>query len=372
MLITLVDIIYRRLLALLQSALWNKPVDSDLFAGMEEEDWYKLFRTTIEQGVMALTFDGIMREPAKFTLPRKLKLTWAANVENLEQRYNRQRAVAGELTAILKNEDIPMLLFKGLALAEHYPIPQHREFGDLDIYLFGQDREGEQCMLKHGVQKGKHPNTEKHSALQYKGVPIENHHYFLSEQHLKHVRQLKNCLRERVGQDVPLRQALPEQLLFPPADFHALFLICHTLRHFTRCINLRYLCDWAVFLTANSGKIDVASYRAALSEAGWLKPADAFTAITVELFNLDAEVALMCQPDAVLEEKMLNDLLHAPRKPASSSAWAKIKFYYWRMMSERWKYELLYPGRWSYWLLHSFFFHLRHPVSFFTRLFSDA
>ena len=371
MLITLVDVMCRRLLALLQSALWNKPLDSDLFAGMEEEDWHKLYRTAVEHGVMALAFDGLMQEQAKFTLPRKLKLMWAANVETLEQRYNRQRAVAAELTAMLRSEDIPMLLFKGLALAALYPIPQHREFGDLDIYLFGQYRKGEQCMIKHGVQKGKRPNIEKHSSLCYKGVPLENHRCFFNEQSLKSIRHLEHCLQECLKQEVSLLQSSP-QLLYPPADFHALFLICHALNHFTRCINLRYLCDWTVFLTANSGKINVASYRAALSEAGWLKAADALTAITVELFNLDSEVALMCQRDAVLEEKMLTDLLHAPREPESSSAWAKIKFYCWRMKNERWKHELLYPGYYGYKLWHAFLFRLRHPVSFFTQLFSNA
>ncbi|MCL2097280.1 MAG: nucleotidyltransferase family protein [Bacteroidales bacterium] len=360
MLLEFVDLTHRRLLALLQSALWNKAADDALFTDMEEEDWHQLFKAAVAHGVMAIAFDGIMREPTKHLLPRSLKITWAANVEAVEQRYNYKAAVAAELAAMLSGESVPVMLFKGLALAQDYPIPQHREFGDLDIYLFGQARKGEQVLIKQGVKKEK--TQQKHVVLSYKGVPIENHHYFLNLQNLSYVCRLEQYLQESLQKNVRFNQVPKGQLLYPPTDFHALFLVCHALRHFTRETNLRTLCDWAVFLYANKEKIDLTAYRAVLAEAGWLKAADAFTAITMELFGLDAETALNCQRCPALEEKMLNGILYPVQMPESPSAWQSIKFYYRRIKEERWKYELLYPGRYGRRIAHSVFFHLFHPI----------
>jgi len=369
MLIELVDVTHRRLLTLLQSALWNKPPDGGLFVAMEEDDWQKLFCAAASHGVIALALDGIMRAPENLTLPRKLKITWAANVDAIERRYDYKTAVAEELAVLLGKETVPVMLFKGMALAAYYPIPRHREFGDLDIYLFGKEQEAAQCLVKHGAKKEKYQN-KKHINLSYKGVPVELHCFFLGAYHLKKVRRLENRLLKSLQQDLPPHQIRMGQLLHPPANFHALFLICHTLRHFTQGINFHALCDWAVFLHANKGLIAVEAYRSALAEAGWLKIADAFTALTVTLIGPESEVAPDCQRDRDLEEKILTDILNPVLMPKQPSFRGKIKYYYRRLVSERWKNELIYPRQYGHRIISSLFFHLRHPRYTFAKLFN--
>ena len=63
------------LFALLRSSLHEQEVEQDFFQHATDEDWKQCHQTAIEQGVMALAWDGVLRLPAELMPFRKLKLT---------------------------------------------------------------------------------------------------------------------------------------------------------------------------------------------------------------------------------------------------------------------------------------------------------
>ena len=80
---------------------------------------------------------------------------------------------------------------KGVGLSTYYPIPSHREGGDIDIYTFSADKNrmtdeqanrlADELMERQGIPIEMH--SYKHSNFYYKGIPVENHKVFLNVEH---------------------------------------------------------------------------------------------------------------------------------------------------------------------------------------------
>ena len=346
------------LFILLKASIWNKVLDESFFQGFSEAEWKEVYRLAVEQGVMAIAFDSMMCLTEDLRPPRSLKLSWAISVEVIEKRYAKQKVVAHDLSVFFKENNINMLLFKGLSFAQYYPIPSHREFGDFDIYLFGKYEEGNELLIRQGFKKN-HKNP-KHTALTYKGLLVENHKIFLSSHRYSHLKMLENRLLEL--SDKSLKTSFPDDISFPIPDFNALFMMCHAIIHFPSSLVLRYLCDWSVFLDSNKGKVDFINYKKSLSEAGLLKISDAITALAVRFLELSPDAAPDFASDSDLEDKIILDMLNPNvLRRKKTSIWNILKFKFGLLNSRRWKYELVNPKGYSRFLLNSFFYYLLHP-----------
>jgi len=351
----------RALFVLLNTGLWNRVPEKEFFRGFSESEWREVYRISIEQGVMAIVFDAVMRLPDECKPPRSLKLNWALNVEAQEVRYASQEAVARELSDVLWKDNIPMLHFKGLSLAQFYPIPSHREFGDLDIYLYGKYKEGNQKLIRQGAVKNN--DDPKHTSLTYKGISVENHLSLIMFFRYPHLKSLNNNLIELCKESVG--NIVSDSIIYPDPDFNAIFVMSHALLHFPSSIVLRHLCDWVVFLEANKDKVDFAKYKMILSEAGLLRAAEAFTALAVRFLGLDQGSAPTFMHDSALEDKILLDILNPfVLQKKNPSPWEIVRFKYRTLKSNRWKYELVNPNRYDIFILHSIYYYLRHPEWF--------
>ncbi|GHV71741.1 hypothetical protein FACS189420_7800 [Bacteroidia bacterium] len=356
------DRIFGQLLSLLQSTLFGLAPAESRFAGMDASAWDSLYRRAAKEGVLAIAFEGMLRLPENCHPPRMLKLTWSAGVNNIEQKHAYFTKVANELAALFGEQGIRMLTFKGITLAQYYPVPSHREFGDLDIYLFDKKKEGDRLLRKWNAQENRQ-TSYKHSVFKYKGVPIENHACFLNIRDSSEIAALNTrliALAEAIRRNVS-----DEKLLFPSPDFMALFFMVHAITHFQRQLPaLRYFYDWAVFLHANKGKWDMSRYCEALSGTGFRKMAGVFTAIAVDCLGLPPDEAPPFERDNALQEKILTAMFHPLSFPENDkqNIWKILVYKYHRFMDRRWRYNLVNPGAFYYrMILRSIFFHLRNP-----------
>jgi hypothetical protein len=280
------DLVFKRLLALLQTALLETQSDDSLFAGMNEEDWEILYLQAIKEGVMAPVFDGILCLPESLHPPKKLKLSWAASVDFIECKYDHLHSVAQELAGLFGKHGIRMMLVKGLSLAQYYPVPAHREFGDLDIYLFGHHKKGDQLLKEAGATPMKQ-DYYKHTVFTYKGVLIENHAHLIDIHNSRKILELEKYLLHILKESEEVLNAYSGEVLFPPPHFAALFFIAHAFQHFSKdALVLHTFCDWAVFLHANKDKIDFHTFRKTLEKADLWPFAVGLTVVTGEWIKL--------------------------------------------------------------------------------------
>ena len=345
----------KALFVLLKASINNKEPEESFLGDFSESEWRAVYRIAIEQGVMAIVFDAVMRLPEKLRPQRTLKLNWAVNVDVLEKRYKHQIAVANEVTDIFREEKMRMVLFKGLSLAQYYPIPSHREFGDLDIYLFRKYKDGNKKLIQKGAKK-KHSDP-KHTALSFKGLLIENHNTFLTLHRYPHLKKLNNRLAVLCEKSAGLMPC--DNIQFPSPDFSTLFMMCHAVIHFPSSIVLRHFCDFLFFWRANHSNVDISEYKNVLADAGLTEVADAFMAITVRFLGLEQELAPAFKSNPELEDKillsMLNPVVLKKKNPSSLDI---LKFKYKVLKSRRWKYELVNPGKYGIFIAKSALYYL--------------
>ena len=245
------------LFALLRASLKQKPTDAGCFQQVSEEEWTQCYRLAKTQGVMALAWDGVRMLPDNLQPPIELKLLWAVAVEKYEKKYARYCRTIDELTALYAHEGIATVQMKGVGLSTYYPIPSHREGGDIDIYTFSADKNGmsdkeasrlaDELMERQGIEMEMH--SYKHSNFYYQGIPIENHKMFLNAKHHPVIAQANALLKKRLE---PVRTTLLDgtcKIWIPSAEFNTIFLAVHTLQHYGSGIALHHLCDWAMLIS---------------------------------------------------------------------------------------------------------------------------
>ena len=73
-----------------------------------------------------------------------VKLRWVGKVmQGYEQRYVLYKKAVEDLGAWYHAHGYRMMLLKGLACGLDWPKPEHRPYGDIDIYLFGRYKEAD-------------------------------------------------------------------------------------------------------------------------------------------------------------------------------------------------------------------------------------
>ncbi|GHT09974.1 hypothetical protein FACS189426_09470 [Bacteroidia bacterium] len=336
----------------------------EIFENMTEDDWRTLYQLAVHGGVVAVAYDGILRLPSSWMPPRKLRLAWAATVEHIEQKYAHVWGVAADLAGRFGEHGIRMLAMKGLGLSQYYPTPSHREFGDIDIYLFGEKEQGDKLLKLWGAKKN--PSSDKHSSFVWQGLMIENHACFLAMNGSALNRDLNDRLKKTVEADHGFSRA--GQPLFPSVDFTVLFFMAHAVNHFVSGhLVWRYFCDWAMILRRLDGKWDMQGYEEALGHAGFRSFADALTALTANEWDLPSGITPAFERQPVLETQLRNErlLLKTPIDK-DMPVLRLVIFKYRRFMARRWKYRLI-GGSFRWRIMQSVRYHLRYPQSILWR-----
>ena len=127
------------LFALLRTSLHETVPELSYFEGATKEDWMQCYRLASAQGVLALAWDGVMKLPVALMPPLQVKISWATNVEAYEKNHARYCRVAAEVSRLYAEHGIKTMFLKGVGFSAFYPVPSHREGGDIDIYTFSAD-----------------------------------------------------------------------------------------------------------------------------------------------------------------------------------------------------------------------------------------
>lgn len=245
----------RMLFALLRASLHERKTEITLFLDSTDEEWKQCHRLAVSQGVMALAWDGVMRLPAELQPPLSVKLAWAAAVERYEKKYLHYCRTADELSRFYALHGISAMQMKGVGLSAIYPVPCHREGGDIDIYTYSADKsrmsDGEANRLADSLMRLENIDVDtehspKHSVFYYKGVPVENHKTFLNVESYKAAGEVEKVLKEHMNpQPTELDGG---RVLTPSPLFNMLFVAFHAAQHYGSSLVLHHLCDWACLL----------------------------------------------------------------------------------------------------------------------------
>lgn len=250
------DRIEELLFRLLRMALHETGITSIEWPQYSDNDWKSCYQLAVKHGVMAVAWDGLQLLPAGLQPSRPIKLSWAVAVRNYEERYERYCNTAAELSSLYAGHGIAMVQLKGVGLSSYYPVPSHREGGDIDIYTYSADPStlsdseanslADKLMKNMGIEVN--DANSKHSNFVYRGISIENHKTFLDIGTNPGAVPMNDLLLKIID---PHETSLCDgryTIKTPSASFNALFLSYHAGQHYCSGLRLHHLFDWACML----------------------------------------------------------------------------------------------------------------------------
>ena len=356
-------------------------------------DWNALEELAARQGLSAVLVDGIERLPDELRPPKLVLLQWIGEVlQGYEYRYEQYRKAIADLAGIYNEHGFKMMVLKGYACALDWPRPEHRRCGDIDVWLFGEQKAADAALLNlndnHNDNEGSPDGSKSdknlnqnhieidnshhhHSVFNWGEFMVENHYDFIDVHHRKSGPKLEAIFKElgnlnvessefRVdsqlkecsdaGCKIPSVELNGQTIYLPSANLHALFLVYHTMLHFTSTeMSIRQILDWGLFVKAHTNEIDWDWLLGLVEEFHLREFLNIINAICVEELGFDSSIFHGVQFNPVLKDRVLNDTFNPEFSGQEPSNFLKrIWFRYRRWKSHEWKHQLCFDeSMWS-------------------------
>ncbi len=357
------NITEKRLFALLRLALWRRDEDTGIFEGITGAEWSEIYAVARMQGVLAIAFDGAMMLPERMQPDLDNKIQWGYNVGYIEKIYARQIDTASKVVELFADAGIGTMIMKGISVARYYPVPSHRQFGDIDVYLMGDYAKGNEIIAAKGIPIKKEYFV--HSEFRINGVNIENHEIFVNADVNKTGAYVQRELSRLVADVRPLPTI--KGAYVPSPEFDALFLTRHATWHYAReGIRLRDLCDWALFLHHEADHMDKSEVIRMLCESGLERYASIVTEICRNCLGLDRTLPFTAEYHE-LSERVKNDIMTF-ENPDKFKDIGFIRVFFRKLQNRigrKWCYDLVVPDSYYGNILYSIKNYLTAPLGIF-------
>jgi len=322
--------------------------------------WDEVQALAERQGLAAVLVDGIEQLPDNQRPPKDLLLQWIGEVlQNYEYRYELYRRTIAELAGFYIEHGLNMMVLKGYACSLDWPKPEHRPCGDIDIWQFGKQIEGDSLLeTEKGVKVDK--THHHHTVFYWRDFMVENHYDFVNVYAHKSSAELEKVFK-KLGQDdshyvevMSTSTGSATKVYLPSPNLHALFLVKHMVSHFAAAeISLRQVLDWAFFVEKHNKEIDWEWLLGILDKYHMGDFFNLINAICVDDLGFRAENFPMIQFMLEFKERVLADIL----EPAYGTAeperfFPRIAYKYRRWQGNAWKQKLCYSeSRWEmFWM----------------------
>lgn len=327
----------------------------------EKVDWHEVLDFSIQQGVTAIILDGVDKcfsNGIELNIGFQAKMEWIGTVSQMEQQYTHHKNVIKELASVYLQQDIRMMLMKGVGLSFDYPIPNHRPCGDIDIYLFGDLEKGDK-LIREKYNIDIDHDQHKHTIFAFNGVTIENHYDFANYHKHRSSKKLDEWLKKETNNSVKT-----DNVWLPSANFNAIFLVRHAASHFAaEEITLRHLLDWAFFVEKHYDEVDWEWQWKVCQEQNMHKFLLAINDICVKILGFDNS-KYKTGGETALTEMVLNEIMN-PTYIENTPKGMMVNIMkrgqlWWR---NRWKHKIVYPESLFSTFFQQVYAHLMKPAT---------
>ena len=370
----------KMLLSLLNSGLNDTKVDEKLFQGRTKEDWIRLNNLAIDNAVAPTVYNGLQKNP-NIKVPDEVAANLKQTKDYAIKYHGLQEKLLSEFSDFTKSKGIDTVQMKGIGFSMNYPEPTARFGGDLDVFNFkhGTDPSNPKNNMSLKVDKLAEDNNMevsaktciKHSHIDYKGMPIENHRNFLNVEIGPLHKKLNSYLLKNLN---PVEETLPHgtKILVPSKEFNNVFISFHAMQHFVGSgINFHHLADWAV---------QVKKHGLTVPEEAKGTPYEKFMYAFTNLANKHLGTNVKVPENKKLEDEIFDKMLHPDKhkelnvpEPKSKNPVSMVIYKY-RKIAANTKRTNTYWGTnktVAQACLESFVQHLKNPKTFirvFTKL----
>ncbi len=292
----------------------------------EDLDWKQLYRLACEQTVAGYVAVGLEQYVAEMKQNQSDRNASRPTVpENVIQAFKKIKFSIGlsnyrmndflaNLIKELEEVGIEPLLLKGQGVAQNYLSPEVRQAGDIDLLLHREDYEKAKMLL---IPKADNLEIEasssKHLGMHFGNIEVELHGTVHGNFGSKF-----NTYLDKKQDELFIKKNFRHwcyngvEISMPSADFDALFIFIHFLKHFYfGGLGLRQICDWTMFLHKNLQHIDRAELENDIKKLGVLREWQTFGCFAVKYLGLPEEEMPMYNSKYTKNSDRIRDFLIA-------------------------------------------------------------
>lgn len=210
------------------------------------------------------------------------------------QTMQRFEDALGRFARLMKENGIAYVVFKGLAVARHYPEPFVRTMGDVDFYVPKEDFLRAVEVIEQGLHvKMDKEDVDKHYSFDWQGIRFEMHYQIETFGSHRHQHRFDRMIDEAMAEHTDSFTVCDsngnetEVSVLPPTE-DLIVVFKHWFNHLlVEGVGLRQTLDLAVLLNAYRDKIDVGRLMTALDGIGYMKAFRAMLAMMRLYLGLD-------------------------------------------------------------------------------------
>ncbi len=331
-------------------------------------NWAAMKTLADKQGLTAIVLDGLnvvhdLGLLVHGSMSQVLRLQWIGEVmQNYEQRYASYEKAISSLAGFYKQHGYKMMILKGYACSLDWPNPTHRPCGDIDIWQFGKQAEADRLITRElGIKID--TSEQHHTVFDWHGFMVENHYDIIDVHHRRSSAKLERLLKQLAEDDTYMVKISGEDVYIPSANLHALFLVYHTMLHFTSTeMSIRQILDWAFFVNKHGKEVDWAWLLSVLKEYHLMDFFNILNAICVDDLGFDSYIFPEVRFIPQLKERIIKDTLCPEFSEQEPSGIIKRFFFrYRRWKSHEWKHNLCYDESMFSIFLSAVWSHLLKP-----------
>lgn len=308
----------------------------------------------MRQGLSAVLLDGLEKIPENQRPSKEIMLQWIGEVlQDYDNRYRLYQISIANLAGFYRKHNLKMMVLKGYACGLDWPKPAHRPCGDIDIWLFGNQKRADE-LLSSGKNVSIDKSHHHHTVFSWNSFTVENHYDFVNVHAHRSSAELEKIFKKLGQDDTHFTEVEGERVYLPSPNLHALFLIRHMVSHFAAAeITLRQVLDWAFFVEKHTKEIDWKWLTGVLEEYHMMDFFNLINAICVDDLGFNAEIFPTVQFLPTLKERVLEDILYPAYGAAEPAGFfPRIMCKYRRWQGNAWKQKLCYSeSRWEmFWM----------------------
>lgn len=347
---------------LLRSSLFDEPYRLERSLGTDE--WSDVFDFCCRQKVSALVAQGIELQPEERRPDPRMMRRFMVEKDRVSHHSQYLQKTFLQLLQFFNHNGFRTMLLKGALTSSYYPKPNLREYGDIDIYQFGQYRQADEAVAqKFGVKVSN--DAHHHTKYVFEGVTVESHYDFVNTHTPRSNKAYEQLLKSYDASAYKIHFR-GEDLWLPSATFQALFLVRHMVGHFASGqITVRDLCDWSMFLYRRGEEVDWVKVSEVYRQYNMHHFVGALQGVLEDYLGLPSIPMLPRDKDKVLMKRVFNDILYGEfgesvhEQEDLSRLWWKLR----RHHSNRWKHQIIYSDSYLGTLADSIASHIAKPRS---------
>ena len=238
--------IYEDFLQLLRSSLYNENTTV-----LSSPDWEEIFKLASIHKVEPLIYESAYKtESFKEQDQNFIKHFKTTSMQIIYSQIQRSDRFL-QLYRKFKQEEIKILVFKGIILRELYPIPDERISGDEDLLIEKKDLKKAIKILEENDMERALSDEEEADVYHYfckkTGLHLELHTTLFGEKSTTN-RKMEEIFAT-VFQDIDTISISNVDVHTFSLDKHFLYIICHAIKHFVSCgTGIRQICDISMYI----------------------------------------------------------------------------------------------------------------------------